>query len=145
MSRLTRRAEADGVKAVWYGNREVFLDGETGYAEADKLAHYEDLKEAGRLIELPCKIGDKVYDISDVLNGDESDLFEIDVKWITLEEDENGKLYFAISGFDYYPEAFGNVAFLTEEEAYAELSRIFQAMQDELEAEAEWVAMEGGE
>lgn len=28
-----------------------------------KLAHYEDLEEAGRLIELPCKIGDAVYGI----------------------------------------------------------------------------------
>ena len=28
-----------------------------------KLAHYEDLEEAGRLIELPCKIGDTVYGI----------------------------------------------------------------------------------
>lgn len=27
----------------------------------DKLAHYEDLEEAGRLIELPCKVGDTVY------------------------------------------------------------------------------------
>ena len=26
-----------------------------------KLAHYEDLEEQGRLIELPCKIGDKVW------------------------------------------------------------------------------------
>lgn len=109
-----------------------------------KLAHYGELKEQGRLIELPCKVGDTVYDISDILNGDESDIFEIDVKWITLEEDENGKLYFDIGGFDYYPEAFGDVVFLTEEEAYAQLSRIFQAMQDELEAEAEWVAMEVG-
>ena len=28
-----------------------------------KLAHYEDLEEAGRLIELPCKFGDTVYEI----------------------------------------------------------------------------------
>lgn len=26
-----------------------------------KLAHYEDLEEAGRLVELPCKLGEKVY------------------------------------------------------------------------------------
>lgn len=45
MSRLTIRAEEDGVKAVWYGERDVFLEGEIGYAEADKLAHYEDLEE----------------------------------------------------------------------------------------------------
>lgn len=34
-----------------------------GQQEAWKLAHYEDLEEAGRLIELPCKIGDTVYGI----------------------------------------------------------------------------------
>ena len=28
-----------------------------------KLQHYEDLEEQGRLIELPCKIGDTVYGI----------------------------------------------------------------------------------
>lgn len=64
MGRLTVRAEEDGVKAVWYGEREVFLEGEIGYAEADKLAHYEDLEEQGRLIELPCAVGDTVYLIS---------------------------------------------------------------------------------
>ena len=116
MSRLTIRAEEDGVKAVWYGERDVFLEGEIGYAEADKLAHYEDLeeqleklyggkmpldevvenlnrviqngeekldyariltnaeaekwdkwkdlKEQGRLIELPCAVGDMVYVIA---------------------------------------------------------------------------------
>ena len=30
----------------------------------DKLAHYEDLEEQGRLIELPCKVGDTVYYIN---------------------------------------------------------------------------------
>lgn len=29
----------------------------------DKLAHYEDLEEAGRLIELPCAVGDTVYEV----------------------------------------------------------------------------------
>lgn len=59
--RLTIRAEEDGIKAVWYGDRDVFLEGEVGYAEADKLAHYEDLAEQGRLIELPCKPFEKVW------------------------------------------------------------------------------------
>ena len=30
----------------------------------EKLAHYEDLEEQGRLIELPCKIGEKVYEVN---------------------------------------------------------------------------------
>lgn len=29
----------------------------------ERLKHYEDLKEAGRLVELPCKIGDVAYGI----------------------------------------------------------------------------------
>lgn len=29
----------------------------------EKIARYEDLEEAGRLVELPCKIGDMVYGI----------------------------------------------------------------------------------
>ena len=33
------------------------------YEATQKLAHYEDLEEQGRLIELPCKIGDTVYGI----------------------------------------------------------------------------------
>lgn len=31
------------------------------YEATQKLAHYEDLEEQGKLIELPCKIGDTVY------------------------------------------------------------------------------------
>ena len=30
----------------------------------DKLADYEDLEEQGRLIKLPCKVGDTVYSIA---------------------------------------------------------------------------------
>ena len=31
----------------------------------DKLANYEDLEEQGRLVKLPCKVGDTVYYISE--------------------------------------------------------------------------------
>ena len=34
----------------------------------DKLCEYEDLEESGRLIKLPCSIGDTVYEVSDYLN-----------------------------------------------------------------------------
>lgn len=33
-----------------------------------KLAHYEDLEEQGRLIELPCKMGDTVYVLAECKN-----------------------------------------------------------------------------
>lgn len=61
MDRLTRRAEAEGIKAVYYGKNDVFLEGEPGYAEANKLAHYEDLEESGRLVVLPCAVGETVW------------------------------------------------------------------------------------
>lgn len=60
--RLTRRAEADGIKAVWFGNRECFLEGECGYTEAEKLAHYEDLEEQGRLHIVPKPFWDKIME-----------------------------------------------------------------------------------
>ena len=60
MERLTRRsANGTGVYATpsgepvkWENNRHNVLQ---------KLADYEDLEEQGRLIKLPCKIGDIVW------------------------------------------------------------------------------------
>ena len=105
MGRLTRRAETDGVKAVWYGNREVFLEGEAGYAEADKLAHYEDLEEQGLLLELPCKVGDTVYEHYRMTTLDE---WEIDEHKITLEDLNK----------------IGRTVFLTRKEAKAKLAEL---------------------
>lgn len=34
----------------------------------NRLAHYEDLAEQGRLVELPCKIGDTIYKIPSAVN-----------------------------------------------------------------------------
>lgn len=108
----------------------------------EKLKHYEDLEEQGRLIELPCKVDDTVYYI-DIDKGEveHSTVNWISIgrrlSWLRLKNKKNIVFYDKLGGGS-------DVFFLTEEEAYAELSRIFQAMQDELEAEAEWVAMEGG-
>ena len=64
MDRLT---EWTGLGAIALKYQENFDMSEETFAEyqkvLDKLAHYEDLEEAGRLIELPCKIGDTVYGI----------------------------------------------------------------------------------
>ena len=127
MSRLTVRAEEDGVKAVWYGEREVYLEGEIGYAEADKLAHYEDLEEQGRLIELPCKIGDTVYEVQEIRKRIQeytvvsvhhshcSTLFG----WML--KDEKG-VYSNLNGFEEY--AIGRTVFLNREAAEAKLAEV---------------------
>ena len=51
----------DGYYAI--SGKECFDDQNEDYCgpAIDKLAEYENLKEAGRLIILPCKIGDTVY------------------------------------------------------------------------------------
>lgn len=53
MSRLTPKERDEGWK-----NKVPLGDA------LDKLAHYEDLEEAGRLIELPCKVGTEVFFIT---------------------------------------------------------------------------------
>ena len=66
MDRLTYRASMGAVSSIYVEDFVLDMDEETyeGYQKIlDKLAHYEDLEEAGRLIELPCKIGDTVYGI----------------------------------------------------------------------------------
>lgn len=58
MERLTERIDnvPDGESGVWVKEHDYV-------SAAEKLAEYEDLEEQGRLIKLPCKIGDTVWDI----------------------------------------------------------------------------------
>lgn len=125
--RLTIRAEEDGIKAVWYGDRDVFLEGEVGYAEADKLAHYEDLAEQGRLIELPCAVGDTVYEVQEIrkriqeytVNSIYYSHSSILIAWEI--KDGNG-IYSNLNGFE--ASAIGKTVFLTKDEAEAKLKEL---------------------
>lgn len=56
MERLTERIDnvPDGESGVW-------VKGHDYVSAAEKLAEYEELEEQGRLIKLPCKIGDDVW------------------------------------------------------------------------------------
>lgn len=55
MERLTIKTE-DGYERVSIRTKNQQL--------IDKLAYYEDLEEQGRLVILPCKVGDTVYGIN---------------------------------------------------------------------------------
>ena len=75
-----------------------------------KLAEYEDLEEQGRLIKLPCKVGNKIYTVEDG--------YVYDFKADTIEvRKENGKYIFCIAYMDFKAEDFGKTVFLTKEEA----------------------------
>lgn len=76
MERLTERT-ADGILVKEDYGKEVlktlyscyggkpnphYTNCEEGYCAMEKLATYEDAEEQGRLIKLPCKVGDTVWD-----------------------------------------------------------------------------------
>lgn len=91
---------------------------ELAQAMIDKLAHYEDLKDEGRLIELPCAVGDTVYWIS------ESDacLF---CNGPCYERCEEGALKIKEIPFKQHMlNEIGEIIFLTKEEAEAKLKEM---------------------
>ena len=76
MERLTERT-ADGIlvkenyeketlKTLYscYGEKpnSYYSNCEEGYCAMEKLTDYEDAEEQGRLVKLPCKVGDTVWD-----------------------------------------------------------------------------------
>lgn len=67
MERLTEVTTEDGVKLYDISSELCLLkttQGEKIATILKKLADYEDLEEQGRLIKLPCKVGDAVYGIN---------------------------------------------------------------------------------
>ena len=128
MDRLTKRIKfPDGGGTVDFANgkTEFLRDHAAGVrALFEKLAHYEDLQEAGRLVELPCELGDCIYDISEFANGCEyPEVYVIKAYYIELSLDERGEINFCIGGYDYKKEDFGKTVFLTREEAETALKQ----------------------
>lgn len=95
----------------------------------DKLADYEDLEEQGRLLRLPCKVGDKIFlDFA----GFGKDIDKFIVKDFHLDCFEDGE---TILFCDYESDdgvlsgridvvEFGKTIFLTKSEAEAKLKEL---------------------
>lgn len=85
-----------------------------------KLAAYEDAEEQGRLVMLPCKVGDALF-----VTNEGTPLPA--VRMVELATWCNGKVFIRAvnsrTGIDYYcsAEDFGKTVFLTREEAKAAL------------------------
>lgn len=69
---------SDGYYVI--SGRENFDDQNEDYCGAaiDKLAEYENLEEQGRLVILPCKVGDSYFTYSWGCHGSHNDCFEYD-------------------------------------------------------------------
>ena len=76
------------------------------YQAIQKLAHYEDLEEQGRLISLPCKVGDTVYH---VVQGRIVEVSNVDLFFLLLSVAEN---------------RFNNSVFLTQANAEQKLKEL---------------------
>lgn len=91
-----------------------------GWRAMEKLAEYEDAEEEGRLVVLPCKVGDEVY-----LNLD-GQTHKMRVQGISVAAYSTN----CIIHFGGYPvtnlwgDEFGKTAFLTKEEAEAALEKM---------------------
>ena len=72
----------------------------------DKLAEYENLEEQGRLVKLPCKVGDTVYH---VVQGRIVEVSNVDLFFLLLSVVEN---------------RFNNSVFLTKSEAEQKLKEM---------------------
>ena len=84
----------------------------------DKLEHYEILEEQGRLIELPCDVGDTVYCLAQyAVKGELTNNFFVNEIQISSFEFD-GQLYiYDLNGIDYTLDDI----FLTKEEAEEKL------------------------
>lgn len=72
----------------------------------EKLADYEDLEEQGRLVKLPCKVGDTVYH---VVQGRIVEVSNVDLFFLLLSVAEN---------------RFNDSVFLTKTEAETKLKEL---------------------
>ena len=94
-------------------------------AAVKKLSDYEDLSEQGRLIELPCKVGDKLYEptnrkiisVYEVV-GIEILKQAVFIHWTIID----GFVFRSSHGI--YTEQIGKDVFLTKEEAEKKLKGI---------------------
>ena len=130
MSRLTKR-NADGT--AWY-NHTIF-EKPVGINELlERLCHYEDLEEAGRLTEQPCKPGDKVWCIEENdyagylfmgMCGDYAILCAKYTSCETFEEQLNCMAEETIEEGDTHVEIFHkNHVFLTKAEVEAKMAEL---------------------
>lgn len=101
------------------------LDNNAGYwlKAYFKLKEYEDLEEQGRLVKLPCKVGDTVYGIS-MGKIIKLTVNEISVFYMKGEKIINVKCQNNDEFRNYVEKEFGINVFLTEAEAEAKLKEL---------------------
>ena len=81
-----------------------------------RLAELEDELESGKLVRLPCKVGDTVYQFEN-----SGEIYKLFILSITIYRN---KIYYETIGIDFDNTAIGQSIFLTSEEAEAKLMEL---------------------
>lgn len=135
MERLTNREYGENSCAVYtsYCDACHNSDCHCGLVEdmIEKLADYEGLEEHGRLIILPCKVGDTVY-VNGVLGCGEVERYRvIRVDYHSTLGTGRNEFYIEAllcadpdSSITFYDKQFGKTVFLTKAEAEAKLKEL---------------------
>lgn len=115
MERLTRRsANGTGVYATPSGEPVKWEDNRHNVLQ--KLTEYEDLEEQGRLLKLPCKVGDTVY----VIVG--KNISAQKIQRATIDSERKIEFCTKRRGFTLFD--IGKAVFLTKSEAEAKLKEL---------------------
>lgn len=128
----TDRLTATVDDMIWVLNKGqpyLLRKNDEAYNEIKKLAYYEELERQGKLLELPCAIGDIVYNV--VLGDYELNILKMKVRDISqFGSIRKGKVWNVYMVDDYTKtysyrsfRDFGRKCFLTEEEAKFSLEK----------------------
>lgn len=107
MERLTHKARYE---AGYKANKNV-----SDWECIDKLGRLEDLEEQGKLMKLPCAVGDTIY----MIYSDEDSSFVEESKVVEVS---TYRVWIDSACFDY--DDFGKTVFLTRKEAEAALEEL---------------------
>ena len=93
----------------------------------EKLAEYETAEEEGRLVVLPCKVGDTVWMVHQILTSTVNNVIS-KMPVTELRGNRLNPIWFAIDGeygrTSFHPSEIGKTVFLTREEAEKALKKM---------------------
>ncbi len=93
----------------------------------NKLAEYEDLEEQGKLLELPCAVGDRSFVVWQ--KKGQNPIRKMELKKIEIHESKRKVYQMEFTGnkgcwFKFHDDDFGKTVFLTREEAESALEEL---------------------
>lgn len=133
MERLTKWID-DGEKRQAIPDQEMRSNGHNKCC--NKLAEYEDLEEQGRLLRLPCKVGDTLYRVN---KGAKEPVIMMRIIQLYIKQIHKDRTVMRIDAINdtdmgescYLPCDIGERIFLTREEAETKLKEMEESHEGE--------------